>query len=187
MSRIGKKPVALPQGVTAMVEADQLKVKGPKGELKIKFDLAIKINVDTAAKEVAVERLNDTKHARALHGLYRALISNMVVGVTAGYEKKLRIMGTGYRVELQGKTLVIQAGFCHPVNFVAPAGIEIEVPKATSREQMDFIVRGIDKQLVGEVAAQIRRIRPPDLYKGKGIRYADEHVRRLEGKTFGSA
>ncbi len=145
----------------------------------------VKIAVDK--QEVVVTRESDSKLHRALHGLYRALIQNMVVGVTQGYEKRLRIVGTGYRVELKGKTVFsIVAGFAHPVDFKIPAGIEIEVPKSASREYMDFVVRGIDKQLVGEISAQIRRVRPPDLYQGKGIRFTDEHVRRLEGKSFGA-
>lgn len=185
MSRVGKKPVSVPSGVTVMVPAEEVVVKGPKGELRQKLVPGVKVAADN--KEVTVTRLNDTKQNRALHGLYRALIQNMVVGVTQGYERKLRIVGTGYRVELKGKTVLsIVAGFAHPVDYQIPKGIEIEIPKASSREQMDFIVRGIDKQQVGEVAARIRRVRPPDLYQGKGIRYADEHVRRLEGKSFGS-
>ncbi len=184
MSRVGKKPVPVPSGVTVQVPADQIVVKGPKGELRQKLVPGVKIAVEK--QEVVVSRVSDSKQHRALHGLYRALIQNMVVGVTQGYEKRLRIMGTGYRVEVKGKTFSIVAGFAHPVDYPIPAGIEIEVPKAASREYMDFIVRGIDKQLVGEVSAQIRRVRPPDLYQGKGIRYTDEHVRRLEGKSFGA-
>ena len=187
MSRIGKKPVPVPAGVTVTVPGAEVVVKGPKGELRQKLVPGVRIAVDAAAKCVNVSRDGDTKQQRALHGLYRALVNNMVLGVTQGYEKKMRIMGTGYRVELQGKALVFQAGFCHPVNFPVPAGIDVEVPKPASREYMDFILRGTDKQLVGETAAKIRRIRPPDLYKGKGIRYVDEHVRRLEGKSFASA
>jgi len=187
MSRIGKKPVVIPAGVTVTASTDLVAIKGAKGELKLNLVDGVQVKVDEQAKAVLVERKSDIKSHRALHGLFRSLINNMVIGVTEGYEKRLRILGTGYRVELQGKTLVIQAGYCHPVNFQVPAGVEIEVPKATSREYMDFIVRGIDKQLVGEVAAELRRVRPPDLYKGKGIRYADEHVRRLEGKSFSSA
>lgn len=187
MSRVGKQPVAIPDGVTVTVTDDTVTVKGPKGELKQSFKPGVTIAVDTEAKQVVVNRVSDLKQNRAYHGLYRSLVQNMVDGVTKGYEKKLRIMGAGYRVELQGKNLQLNCGFGHPVVFETPAGIEIEVPKATSREHMDFIVKGIDKQQVGEVSAQLRRIRPPDLYKGKGIRYADENVRRLEGKSFGAA
>lgn len=184
MSRVGKKPVPVPAGVTVQVPAEEIVVKGPKGELRQKLVPGVRVAVED--QEVKVTRVSDSKQDRALHGLYRALINNMVVGVTQGYERRLRIVGTGYRVELKGKILSIVAGFAHPVDFQIPAGIEVEVPKATSREQMDFIIRGIDKQLVGEISAQIRRVRPPDLYQGKGIRYADEHVRRLEGKSFGA-
>ena len=184
MSRVGKKPVAVPAGVTVTVPAEEVVVKGPKGELRQKLVPGVKVNIDDGA--VVVSRDSDTKQNRALHGLYRALINNMVNGVTNGYEIRLRIVGTGYRVELKGKTLNIVAGYAHPVDYPIPAGIEIEVPKAASREYMDFIIRGIDKQLVGEVAAQIVRVRPPDLYQGKGIRYTDRPVRRLEGKSFGA-
>lgn len=184
MSRVGKIPVAVPAGVTIAVPAQEIVVKGPKGELRQKLVPGVKVNV--AEKEVTVTRDTDSKQHRALHGLYRALIQNMVVGVTQGYEKRMRIVGTGYRVELKGPVLSIVAGFAHPVDFAIPKSIEIEIPKASSREYMDFIIRGIDKQLVGEVCAQIRRVRPPDLYQGKGIRFTDEHVRRLEGKSFGA-
>ncbi len=186
MSRIGKKPVPIPAGVSVAV-GEEIHVKGPKGELRQKLVPGVSVAVDEEAKEVRVARQSDLKPHRALHGLYRSLVNNMVTGVTQGYEKRLRIVGTGYRAELQGKTLTIHAGYAHPVEFPIPDGIEVEVPKAASREYMDWIVRGIDKQLVGEIAARMRRVRPPDLYKGKGIRYADEQVRRLEGKSFGSA
>ena len=187
MSRVGKQPIPIPDGVSVTVGESDVRVKGPKGELQQALVPPIKVLIDEDAKQVQVERASNSKPHRALHGLYRALINNMVVGVTQGYEKRLRIVGTGFRVELQGQALVLQAGFAHPIHFPIPAGIEIEVPKATSREHMDFIVRGTDKQLVGETAAELRRIRPPDLYKGKGIRYADEQVRRLEGKSFTTA
>lgn len=187
MSRVGKVPVTIPDKVTVMTPAAGVVVKGPKGELHQSLTEGVSVNVDVESKQVIVTRQSDSKQHRALHGLYRSLISNMVIGVTEGYEKRLRIVGTGYRVELKDKMLVINAGYCHPVNFDIPDGIEIEVPKSTSRESMDWIVRGIDKQLVGETAARMRRVRPPDLYQGKGIRYADEYVRKLEGKSFGSA
>jgi len=185
MSRIGKQPVVIPEKVTVKVDGAVI-VKGPKGELRQPVAQGIRVKVDDAARQVQVERLSNGKQDRALHGLFRALIQNMVVGVTQGYEKRLRIMGTGYRVELQGKTLVITAGYCQPIQFAIPTGIDIEIPKANSREHMDFIVRGSDKYLVGETAARIRRVRPPDLYKGKGIRFTDERVRQLEGKSFTS-
>lgn len=184
MSRVGKNPVSVPAGVTVSVPAEEIIVKGPKGELRQKLVHGVKVKAD--AKEVTVTRESDSKSHRALHGTYRALIQNMVVGVTQGYEKRMRIVGTGYRVELKGKVLQIVAGFSHPIDFAIPSGIEVEIPKATSREYMDFIIRGIDKCLVGEVSAQVKRVRPPDLYQGKGIRFADENVRRLEGKSFGA-
>ncbi|MDR1534679.1 MAG: 50S ribosomal protein L6 [Planctomycetota bacterium] len=184
MSRIGKKPVPLPAGVDVKVPAAEIVITGPKGELRQRLTPGVKVAVGEGG--VVVTRDSDSKQHRALHGLYRALIQNMVFGVTRGYEKRLRIVGTGYRVELKGRVFSIVAGFSHPVDYQIPPGIEIEVPKATSREYMDFIVRGIDKQAVGEAAAKIRRVRPPDLYQGKGIRYTDEHVRRLEGKSFGA-
>ncbi len=187
MSRIGKKPVAIPAGVTVSVPNGEILVKGPKGELRQPLVPGVRVEIDDSAREVKVDRASNSKPHRALHGLYRSLIQNMVVGVTQGYEKILRIVGTGYRVELSGQTLQISAGYSHPVNFPIPTGVEVEVPKSTSREHMDFIVRGIDKQLVGETAARIRRVRPPDLYQGKGIRFRDEQVRRLEGKSFGAA
>lgn len=184
MSRIGKIPVEIPAKVSVTVSAEAVSVKGPKGEVKHVLVDGVTVAVDEGGKKVLVNRASDSKEHKALHGLYRAMIRNMIVGVTKGYEKTLRIVGTGYRVELKGKTLVIQAGFCHPVEFTPPSGVEIEVPKSTSREFMDFIVRGADKQAVGETAARLRRVRPPDLYKNKGIRYGNEKVRKLEGKSF---
>lgn len=185
MSRIGKKPVAVPAGVQVTFNKGLLTVKGPKGQLT--QEVKTGVNVKCENNSVTVERQGDSKTLRALHGLYRALIANMVVGVTNGYERTLRIVGTGYRVELKGKDLEITAGYCHPVKVAAPVGIVFELPKSTSREFMDFIVRGIDKQKVMEVAAKLRKVRPPDLYQGKGIRYLDETPRKLEGKSFGSA
>lgn len=184
MSRIGKIPVALPAGVTVTVKPDLLTVKGPKGELKQKVVPGVSFVIEK--DHVQVNRNSDSKQDKALHGLYRALVKNMILGVTQGYERKLRIVGTGYRVELKGKTLEITAGYCHPVKITAPAGVEFEVPKSTSREYMEFLVKGPDKQQVMELAAVVRRVRPPDLYMGKGIRYADETPRKLEGKSFGS-
>lgn len=185
MSRVGRKPVDVPAGVTISVPGEEIAVKGPKGELRQKLQPGIKI--DVADGKVTVARESDSKHNRSLHGLYRALIQNMVVGVTQGYEKRLRIVGTGYRVEMKGKdVLSIVAGYAHPVDYKIPAGIEVEIPKATSREYMEFVIRGIDKQLVGEVTSQVRRVRPPDLYQGKGIRLTTEKVRKLEGKSFGA-
>ena len=185
MSRIGKIPVDIPSGVTVNVNAEEVSVKGPIGEVKQKLVPQISIKVED--DKIIVAPTDNSKQGKSLHGLYRSLINNMVIGVTQGYVKGLRIVGTGYRVELQGKTLVISAGYCHPVNVEAPEGVEFEIPKGTSREYMDFNVKGCDKQMVMEIAARVRRVRPPNLYQGKGIRYADETPRRLEGKSFGSA
>jgi large subunit ribosomal protein L6 len=175
MSRIGKKPVPVPDGVTIDAGVGVVKVKGPKGELSQQVSSEMKIEQDAGALTVA--RPTDRGEHRALHGLTRSLIANMVEGVTDGFEKRLEIQGVGYRARLQGKTLELSVGYSHPVAISAPDGIEFEVPQPTQ-----IIVRGIDKQLVGEMAARIRRVRPPEPYKGKGIRYAGEQVRRKVGK-----
>ncbi|MBN1257071.1 MAG: 50S ribosomal protein L6 [Planctomycetes bacterium] len=187
MSRIGKQPVAIPSGVEARLAGNEIFVKGPKGELKQALVPGITVEIQAETKEIVVTRNNETSYHRSLHGLYQRLITNMVKGVTEGYQKTLKVQGTGYRAELKGKDLVLQVGFANAVTVTCPQGIEIEVPKAVSREEMDVIVKGIDKQLVGETAARIRSVRKCDPYKAKGVRYADEHVRRLEGKTFGTA
>ena len=175
MSRIGKKPIAIPDGVTIDVKPGAVSVKGPKGELS--QDVSTDMKVTQEDGTLTVERPTDRGEHRALHGLTRSLIANMVEGVTNGYEKRLEIQGVGYRARLQGKSLELAVGYSHPVSVTAPDGIEFEVPAPTQ-----VIVRGIDKQLVGEIAARIRRTRPPEPYKGKGIRYAGEHVRRKVGK-----
>jgi large subunit ribosomal protein L6 len=178
MSRIGKIPVTIPAGVEVTIEGQDIRVKGPKGELT--HTVAEPITVARAEDGVlSVERPNDERKSKALHGLSRTLISNMVVGVTEGYEKKLEIVGVGYRVALKGPTeLEFALGFSHPVVVKAPEGITFAVEKPTA-----FSVIGIDKQAVGEVAANIRKIRKPEPYKGKGVRYAGEHVRRKVGKA----
>jgi large subunit ribosomal protein L6 len=175
MSRIGKKPIPVPEGVNVDVGSGVVSVKGPKGELSQTVSRDMKIALDDGT--LTVERPTDRGPHRALHGLTRSLIANMVEGVTNGYEKRLEIQGVGYRARLQGKALELSVGFSHPVAMPAPDGIEFEVP-----QQTEIVVRGIDKQLVGETAARIRRVRPPEPYKGKGIRYAGEHVRRKVGK-----
>ena len=175
MSRIGRKPIAVPDGVTVDVKPGVVAVKGPKGELSQAVSQDMKVNQDNGT--LTVERPTDRGEHRALHGLTRSLIANMVEGVTNGYEKRLEIQGVGYRARLQGKVLELSVGYSHPVSIAAPDGIEFEVPAPTQ-----VVVRGIDKQLVGEIAARIRRSRPPEPYKGKGIRYAGEHVRRKVGK-----
>lgn len=175
MSRIGRQPIAVPDGVTVDIKPGEVSVKGPKGELSQAVSADMKVTQDNGT--LTVERPTDRGEHRALHGLTRSLIANMVVGVTDGYEKRLEIQGVGYRARLQGKALELSVGYSHPVSVSAPDGIEFEVPQPTQ-----VVVRGIDKQLVGEIAARIRRTRPPEPYKGKGIRYAGEHVRRKVGK-----
>ncbi|MFI5426469.1 50S ribosomal protein L6 [Aeromicrobium sp. UC242_57] len=178
MSRIGKIPVTIPSGVEVTIEGQDVRVKGPKGELA--HTVAEPITVNKADDgSLSVERPNDERRSKALHGLSRTLISNMVVGVTEGYEKKLEIVGVGYRVVAKGPTeLEFALGFSHPVVVKAPEGITFAVEKPTA-----FSVIGIDKQAVGEVAANIRKIRKPEPYKGKGVRYSGEHVRRKVGKA----
>jgi large subunit ribosomal protein L6 len=175
MSRIGKQPISLPDGVEVDVKPGNVSVKGPKGELA--QTVAPEMKVDVADGTLTVERPTDRGEHRALHGLTRSLIANMVEGVTDGFEKRLEIQGVGYRAQLKGKALEMALGYSHPVTLEAPEGIEFEVPQPT-----EVIVRGIDKQLVGETAARIRKSRPPEPYKGKGVRYAGEHVTRKVGK-----
>jgi large subunit ribosomal protein L6 len=175
MSRIGRKPISIPDGVEVDVKAGHVKVKGPKGELE--QDLSSEMKIELENGTVSVARPTDRGEHRALHGLTRSLIANMVDGVTEGFEKRLEIQGVGYRAQLKGKALELALGFSHPVSVPAPDGIEFEVPQPT-----EIVVRGIDKQLVGQVAADIRKRRPPEPYKGKGVRYAGEHVARKVGK-----
>ncbi|MGB5167387.1 MAG: 50S ribosomal protein L6 [Acidimicrobiia bacterium] len=176
MSRIGKAPIELPSGVELTNEGNVVVVKGPKGSLSQEIDPRVSLSIEGGV--VTVVRDNDEREVRALHGLYRALIANMVIGVSAGYSKELQAVGVGYRGALKGSTLELQVGYSHPVAIEAPEGITFEVPEPTK-----FIVSGIDKQLVGQVAANIRAVRPPEPYKGKGIRYVDEYVRRKAGKA----
>ncbi|MBE5780532.1 MAG: 50S ribosomal protein L6 [Clostridiales bacterium] len=177
MSRIGKKPITVPAGVSIAVdEANLVTVKGSKGELTLKVDPEIKVNVDGGV--VTVERPSDVKEHRALHGLYRTLVNNMVVGVSEGYTKTLEIVGVGYRAQKQGNKLVLNMGYSHPVEMEEFDGITFEVPAPTK-----ILVKGIDKQVVGETAAKIRSVRKPEPYKGKGIRYEGEVVRRKVGKA----
>ncbi|WLV24821.1 50S ribosomal protein L6 [Aciduricibacillus chroicocephali] len=176
MSRIGLKPITIPQGVEVKLDQHTISVKGPKGSLTRKLHPDMQINISES--EINVARPSDAKEHRSLHGTTRSIINNMVVGVSEGYQKELEIIGVGYRAQLQGSKLVIGAGYSHPVEIDKIEGIEFEVPKQTQ-----LFVKGIDKELVGKIAANIRAIRPPEPYKGKGIRYAGEHVRRKEGKT----
>jgi large subunit ribosomal protein L6 len=175
MSRIGNKPITIPDGVTVSVGPGRVTVNGPKGELEQAIDPAMKIEQNDGV--LTVSRPTDRGPHRALHGLTRSLIANMVEGVTNGFEKKLAIQGVGYRAKPSGKGLELSLGYSHPIQMDAPEGIEFEVPQPT-----EIIIRGIDKQAVGEIAAQIRRKRPPEPYKGKGVRYADEQIRRKVGK-----
>jgi large subunit ribosomal protein L6 len=175
MSRIGKQPIAVPDGVEITIEPDLVKVKGPKGELEERVSREIGVAQENG--EIVVTRSTDRGEHRALHGLTRSLIANMVEGVTSGFEKRLEIQGVGYRAQLQGSKLVLALGYSHPVEVNAPDGIDFEVPQPTR-----ITVRGISKQVVGEVAANIRKARPPEPYKGKGIRYEGEYVARKVGK-----
>ena len=176
MSRIGKQPVTIPTGVTVEVRDGVVGVSGPKGSLTQRVDPEMRIMIEEGT--LLVERPSDERNHRALHGLTRSLIANMVEGVTNGFEKRLEIHGVGYRAAMRDGGLELQLGFSHPVSFPAPEGIEFEVP-APNR----IVIRGIDKQLVGETAARIRRIRKPEPYKGKGVRYEGEYVRKKAGKA----
>ena len=175
MSRIGRKPVDVPDAVTVTIAPGNIAVKGPRGELTTTYSQDMEVS--EADGQVLVARPTDRGEHRALHGLTRSLIANMVEGVTDGFEKRLEIQGVGYRAALKGKSLELALGFSHPVSIAAPDGIEFEVPQPT-----EIIIRGIDKQLVGQVAADIRKRRPPEPYKGKGIRYKNEQVLRKVGK-----
>ncbi|APC46826.1 50S ribosomal protein L6 [Virgibacillus halodenitrificans] len=177
MSRIGLKPIEIPEGVEVKIgDRNSVTVKGPKGELSRDLPQDMKINMEDNV--ITIERPSDHKDHRALHGTTRSLINNMVVGVSKGFEKSLEIIGVGYRAQKQGNKVVINAGYSHPVEIDPIEGIEIEIPKNTQ-----VVVKGIDKELVGAIASNIRAIRPPEPYKGKGIRYEGEFVRRKEGKT----
>ncbi|HCY79964.1 MAG TPA: 50S ribosomal protein L6 [Clostridiales bacterium] len=178
MSRIGRKPIVLPAGVDFKVEGNTVTVKGPKGTLTQKFNPII--HVEVKDNEVLVTRPDDEKESRSLHGLTRTLLNNMVIGVTEGYKKELEVNGVGYRVQKQGKTLVMNLGYSHQVMVEEIPGITIEAPGPNQ-----IIISGADKQLVGQFAAEVREKRPPEPYKGKGIKYADEHIRRKEGKAGG--
>lgn len=178
MSRIGKKPIPIPEKVEVDLKGKHIKVKGPRGELE--RDIHERIDVKIKDGEITVYPVNDWPTTRALHGLFRSLINNMVIGVSEGYSKSLDIVGVGYRVEQQDKGIKLSMGFSHPVNIEPPEGITITVESQTA-----FTVHGISKELVGQIAANIRSVRPPEPYKGKGIRYKDEKVRRKVRKTVG--
>ena len=187
MSRIGKQPVPLPEKVKVTLSGATIQVEGPKGKLAWGFPRDLKVTVDEAARQVRVERPSDARRHRALHGLTRALIANMVEGVTNGYQRGLELYGTGYSANVQGKKLVLLCGFAHPVEMTIPDGIEVKVDVPATRGNETparFAVMGCDKQLVGEFAAEVRHVRPPEPYLGKGFRYAGEQIRRKAGKTF---
>jgi large subunit ribosomal protein L6 len=176
MSRVGQKPIGIPDGVQVQVEQNHITVKGPKGQLEWDFNPEMKVVLDNG--QIKIERPSDQKLHRSLHGLTRTLIDNMVTGVTRGFEKKLEIVGVGYRAKVEGEKLALQLGFSHPVQFSIPKGIQVEVQKQTA-----IRVWGIDKQQVGQVAANIRALKPPEPYKGKGIKYVDEVIKRKAGKS----
>ena len=176
MSRIGRKPVVVPAGVEVTVNGNVVTVKGPKGQLE--QEISKNLTVEVKEGEVVVTRPTDNREDRSQHGLARTLINNMIVGVTQGFEKKMELIGVGYKAEKKGNTLVMNLGYSHPVEMVDPEGITTEVPNAT-----EIIVKGADKALVGNYAANIRAWRKPEPYKGKGIKYVDEVIRRKEGKT----
>ena len=182
MSRIGRKPVPVPAGVNVSVADSTIRVEGPKGKLVFKHRGEIGVTFDEPGRQVLVTRGDDERLSRALHGLTRSLISNMVTGVSAGYTKKLEIIGVGYQAQLKkANTVALQVGYANQITLEAPAGVTVAVPDATH-----VVITGADKQAVGQFAAEIRKVRPPEPYKGKGIRYEGEVVRRKAGKAFGS-
>ena len=176
MSRIGNKPITVPEGVEVKLDGQHITVKGPKGTLERDIHKNMTVNMD--GNVIKVTRPNDEAENRSLHGLTRTLISNMIEGVLNEYKRELEINGVGYRAQLKGKTLVLTLGYSHPVEMEAPEGITFDVPNANT-----IIVRGIDKELVGQTAAVVRSKRPPEVYRGKGIKYVEEHIRRKEGKA----
>ena len=176
MSRIGNKAITVPEGVEVKLDGQNITVKGPKGTLEREIHKNMKVSLENNV--IKIERPDDEPENRSLHGLTRTLIANMIQGTLKGYERKLEVNGVGYRAQKQGTKLVLTLGYSHPVEMEAPAGITFDVPS-----QNEIIVKGIDKELVGQTAAVIRTKRPPEVYRGKGIKYADEHIRRKEGKT----
>jgi len=177
MSRIGKKPIDIPKGVDVKIVDTAVNVKGPKGELSSGFPSGVRVVVDEG--KVVVERTGETKDIRALHGLTRSLISNMISGVSSGYQRVLEITGTGYRAQVQGNKLLLALGYSHPVEFILPPGIKA----AVDQKQTQITLTGIDKQQMGQIAADLRALRPPDIYKGKGVRYAGQRLKLKVGKA----
>ena len=184
MSRIGRLPISVPADVKVVLDGANLSIEGKKGKLSLVCHSAMGVNFDADKKVILVTRPDDNRLNRALHGLTRTLINNMVTGVTAGFEKKLKIEGVGYQAKMDGKTIVLMLGYANPVRLTPPEGVTVEVPDP--KEATTIIVRGSDKQKVGQFSAEVRAARKPEPYKGKGIRYFDEVVRRKEGKSFAS-
>lgn len=180
MSRIGRKPIPIPKSVKVTIDGNTVAVTGPKGNLKTEIDSTLSIAVEK--NDIVLKRSSEEKKVKALHGLWRALVANMVNGVSEGYQKKLEIVGVGYKAEVKGKGIQLALGYSHPIAFIPPAGIKLEVPIPTN-----IVITGFDKQLVGQVAAKLRAFRPPEPYKGKGVKYAGEYIRRKAGKTAASA
>lgn len=182
MSRIGKLPVEIPAGVKVQAEgARGVKVQGPKGNLSLELRPEIDVEIGEKQVEVKPNGRGSARESRAFHGMTRSLLNNMVLGVTQGYKKELLIIGVGWNAAVQGRKLVLNIGFCHPVEIVLPEGIDAETPRPTA-----IVITGADKQAVGQLAAKVRKVRPPEPYKGKGIRYSGEYVRQKAGKSFGS-
>ena len=187
MSRIGNKPIPIPSGVKVTIDDRTVSVEGPVGKLSWKYREEIGVTIDESSKTVLVTRFNDERFNRSLHGLTRSLIANMIEGCLKGYQRGLELYGVGFGVQLQGTKLTMTCGCSHPVIFEVPAGLTVDIATPQARGDTDpakFTVKGSDKQAVGELAATIRRARPPEPYKGKGVRYADEHVKRKAGKAF---
>lgn len=186
MSRIGTQPIPVPEAVQVAVDEQRVKVKGKLGEMEHEMPGLLEVEYDDAERLIHVRRHGEDRQARSMHGLHRSLLASKVQGVHEGFSKKLEIYGTGYSVDTSGNSVVLQVGFCHPVEIDLPEGISVDIerPNAQQDNPAQFTVQGIDKELVGDVAAKIRAVRPPEPYKGKGIRYAGEYVRRKEGKAF---
>lgn len=180
MSRVGKQPIAIPAGVKVQVAEGAVKVEGPKGKLQMNYHRNMRVEVD-GGKSIKVTRPDDERMSRSLHGLTRSLINNMIEGVTKGFEKRLKIEGIGYQARMDKKNLVLTVGYSHPVEMPPPDGVTVELPDPTT-----IVIKGPDKQKVGQYAAEVRKVRKPEPYKGKGIRYENEQVRRKEGKSFAS-
>jgi large subunit ribosomal protein L6 len=181
MSRIGKQPVAYPAGVKVQITEGTVHIEGPKGKLAMEWNRAMRVEHDEKAKALRVSRPDDERMSRALHGLTRSLLANMIQGVTKGFEKRLKIEGIGYQARMEKKALVLTVGFANAIGMTPPEGVTVELPDPTT-----IVIRGADKQKVGQFAAEVRKVRKPEPYKGKGIRYENEQVRRKEGKSFTS-